>query len=61
MSDARLKELREVYHGLGAFARYVQLKRTLAMNDEDPQIDFWRMIYGGLTNLAVIEWCKFFG
>ena len=60
-TEARIGRLRSVIHGLGAFARYVQLKRTLVATEPNPRAEFWRIIYGGLTNLAVIEWCKYFG
>lgn len=57
----RTSALRQVAYQLGTFARQVELKRALESADRAPQINFWRMLYGGLSNLAVIEWCKLFG
>ena len=60
MND-RADSLRRVAYLLGNFARQVELKRALERVDIDPHLNFWRLLYGGLTNLAVIEWCKLFG
>lgn len=57
----RTNALRQVAHLLGTFARQVELKRALEGADRAPHINFWRLLYGGLSNLAVIEWCKLFG
>ena len=57
----RTRSLRKVANLLGNFARQVELKRALENVDGNPQINFWRLLYGGLSNLAVIEWCKLFG
>jgi hypothetical protein len=46
---------------LGRFAQLVQVKRALEAADADPQQHMWRILYGGLSNLAAIEWCKAFG
>jgi hypothetical protein len=26
-----------------------------------PSLNFWRLIYGNLLDVAVLEWCKVFG
>jgi hypothetical protein len=39
----------------------VHLKRALTATDPDPGLNFWRVIYGNLTDIAVIDWCKLFG
>ena len=41
--------------------RSAHLKRALAAVDPDPQLNFWRIIYGNLLDIAVLEWCKVFG
>jgi hypothetical protein len=41
--------------------RSVHLKRALHAVDDDPDLNFWRVIYGNLTDIAVLEWCKLFG
>lgn len=37
------------------------LKRALTSVDPDPTLNFWRLIYGNLLDVAVLEWCKLFG
>ena len=41
--------------------RTIQLRRTLHAVWADPPLNFWRVIYGNLTDMAVLEWCKLFG
>jgi hypothetical protein len=60
-ASQRVDTLRAVARLLGTFARQVELKRALEATEREPHLDFWRVIYGGLSNLAVIEWCKLFG
>jgi hypothetical protein len=38
-----------------------QLKRSLRSVDPNPTLNFWRLIYGNLLDVAVLEWCKIFG
>ncbi len=59
--DKRVQTLRSVARLLAIFAKQVELKRALAVADPQPQLEFWRLMHGGLSNLAVIEWCKLFG
>ncbi|WP_372777938.1 hypothetical protein [Litorivivens sp.] len=37
------------------------MKSALTTIDEDPKLNFWRLIHGGFLDLAVLEWCKVFG
>lgn len=39
----------------------VHLKRTLVAVDDQPHLNFWRVIYGNFVDVAVIDWCKLFG
>jgi hypothetical protein len=60
MSDRRQRLLSagEVLVGL---VRTIQLRRTLHAVWAEPPLHFWRVIYGNLTDMAVLEWCKLFG
>jgi hypothetical protein len=54
----------KLYHAIritGDFIRNVHLKRTLEATDNNPHLNFWRIMYGNLMDMAVIEWCKLFG
>lgn len=42
-------------------SRCIHLKRVLSRADADPQLNFWRLMQGGLLDLAVLEWTKIFG
>lgn len=46
---------------LASVARSAHLKRSLASVESDPPLNFWRLIYGNLLDVAVLEWCKIFG
>ena len=46
---------------LVCLVRNATLRRVLHKVDPDPQLNFWRVSYGNLTDVAVIEWCKTFG
>jgi hypothetical protein len=59
MSDR--KRLSEVVNVLVNLVRNIQLRRQLSVVCADPQLAFWRLIYGDLTDIAVLEWCKLFG
>jgi hypothetical protein len=41
--------------------RTIHLKRALTRVAPDPHLNFWRVVYGNLLDMAVIEWCKLFG
>lgn len=44
-----------------AFVRSVHLKRAMNAVEANPHLNFWRVIYGNLLDVAVIDWCKLFG
>jgi len=44
-----------------AIVRNVHLRRELSNACAEPALNFWRLIYGNLTDAAVLEWCKLFG
>lgn len=46
---------------LSAVIWNIHLKRVLTTVDPSPRLNFWRLIYGDLLDMAVIEWCKLFG
>ena len=48
-------------HLFAAVVRNIHLKRVLHAVDPNPNLTFWRLIYGDLMDLAVIDWCKLFG
>lgn len=39
----------------------IHLKRVVHAVDPKPRLNFWRLMYGNLLDMAVIEWCKLFG
>ena len=41
--------------------RTIQLRRTFSAVSPTPTLVMWRVIYGNLTDMAVLEWCKLFG
>jgi hypothetical protein len=41
--------------------RNIRLSRELHSACADPPLNFWRLIYGDLMDIAVLEWCKLFG
>lgn len=46
---------------LANIVRSAHLKRALTDIDPNPGLNFWRLIYGTLLDVAVLEWCKVFG
>ena len=46
---------------LGIIVRSAHVKRALTSVDPNPSLNFWRLIYGTLLDVAVLEWCKIFG
>ena len=46
---------------LGVVVRSAHLKRSLTEINPTPSLNFWRLIYGNLLDVAVLEWCKVFG
>jgi hypothetical protein len=57
----RPRQLVETGEVLGALVRNILLKRALHTADPNPRLIFWRIQYGNLMDLAVIDWCKLFG
>jgi hypothetical protein len=55
------RTLIEVVDILASLVRNIQLRRALSAACAEPHLNFWRVIYGDLTDLAVLEWCKLFG
>lgn len=41
--------------------RSAHLKQALTAIEPEPRLNFWRLIYGNLLDVAVLEWCKVFG
>jgi hypothetical protein len=54
-------EMHEAIKILASFVRTVHLKRVLHDVAPEPRLNFWRVIYGNFTDMAVIEWSKLFG
>jgi len=46
---------------VGNVVRSTLLKRSLTSVNADPQLNFWRIIYGNLLDVAVVAWCMIFG
>jgi hypothetical protein len=59
--NARLAQLQAAADVLGALIRNILLKRALHVAEPTPRLNFWRIQYGNLMDMAVIEWCKLFG
>jgi hypothetical protein len=60
MNDRR-RSLTDAIEILANLVRTIHLRRTLSSVRADPHLNFWRVIYGNLTDMAVLEWCKLFG
>jgi hypothetical protein len=58
---ARKDDLIAHVYRLVGVARSAHLKRALAEVEPKPGLNFWRLIYGNLLDVAVLEWCKLFG
>jgi len=57
----RPRRLADTAGVLGTLVRNILLKRALHTADPAPRLNFWRIQYGNLLDLAVIDWCKLFG
>jgi hypothetical protein len=42
---------------LTSFVRGDYLKRALHAVNGDPRLNFWRVIYGTMLDMAIIDWC----
>lgn len=59
--NERKQHLLSVVEIIASLVRTIQLRRTLHSVSPKPHLVFWRVIYGNLTDMAVLEWCKLFG
>jgi hypothetical protein len=55
------KRLSDAVEVLANLVRNIHLRRELSAVCAEPQLNFWRVIYCDLTDIAVLEWCKLFG
>lgn len=58
---ATQQQLMRALNVLVNLTRCVGLKRALTQVDADPKLNFWRVMFGSLLDVAVLEWCKLFG
>jgi hypothetical protein len=58
MDRKRMSDAAEVLTNL---VRNIHLRRELSAICAVPRLGFWRLIYGYLSDIAVLEWCKLFG
>ena len=42
-------------------ARCIHIKQVLHSVEPNPSQNFWRLLYGGMLDLPVLDWCKVFG
>ena len=59
--NERKQRLLSVVEVLASMVRTIQLRRTFSAVSPTPTLVMWRVIYGNLTDMAVLEWCKLFG
>ena len=55
------KQLLDAADVLTNLVRNIHLRRELSVVRPDPHLAFWRLIYGDLSDITVLEWCKLFG
>lgn len=53
-----LLEAREIVVNM---TRLIAVRRSLGSENQNPHLNFWKVIYGSLTDNIVLEWCKMFG
>ncbi len=56
-----MKKITEQRELLVQIVRCIHLKRELSKVNPDPTLYFWRLMYGGLLDLAILNWTKIFG
>jgi hypothetical protein len=56
-----IQQLTDAIDTLVNLVRSVYLKRALTKVERNPELNFWRVMYGNLLDVAVVEWCKLFG
>jgi hypothetical protein len=59
--NSRKQDLLSAVEIIASLVRTIHLRRTLQSVSSNPRLTFWRVIYGNLTDMAVLEWCKLFG
>ncbi len=59
--DNRRELLQDVLELIASLIRTIHVRRALRHVCPEPQLNFWRVICGDLTDFAVLEWCKLFG
>jgi hypothetical protein len=59
--NERKQHLLSAVEVIASLVRTIHLRRTLHAVSPTPSLVFWRVIYGNLTDTAVLEWCKLFG
>ena len=57
----RKQRLLSVVEILASVVRTIHLRRSFHTVSPAPALVMWRVIYGNLTDMAVLEWCKLFG
>ncbi len=57
----RRELLNDVLEVIASPVRTIHIRRALHNVHPEPHLNFWRVIYGDLTDFAVLEWCKLFG
>jgi hypothetical protein len=61
MDQPSVRQLEDVISVLISLVRSSHLKRVMPSINPDPHLNFWRVIYGNLLDIVVLEWCKLFG
>ena len=61
MSNNRTEDLKQAINIVVAVVRNIHMKNALHSACNDPTLNFWRIIYGNLLDMAVLEWSKLFG
>jgi hypothetical protein len=59
--NERKQRLLSVVEILASVVRTIHLRRSFHTVSPAPALVMWRVIYGNLTDMAVLEWCKLFG
>jgi hypothetical protein len=55
------EQLTDIVDILTSLVRSAHMKAVLHSIEPDPHLVFWRVIYGNLLDVVVLEWCKLFG
>lgn len=58
---ANKEQLIAHFDRLGVIIRCTLMKRALHSVNPKPELFFWKLLYGVLLDVAVLEWCKVFG